>query len=370
MFHWTNGRRRPARRVMACGKVSNIIEEFIGSRRRRGPGWSPGGVWMRFLTGIALLLSIPVVMAAAPSPSPHAVASTEFQSGHFEEASRTLENALRRNPDNASDELLLARCYYELNDWTDAGLHAEAAEKLEPQNAEVHLWLGQIYGQEADAAHSFMLAVRTRKEFEKAVSLDPSSIDARRDLMEFYLDAPWLLGGGKDKAKKQAKVIASLDPAAGALAQGRFDEKTGDDQQAAGEFRRVVLLKPNQVGPYLEAADFFESHRDVMGMAEAVAAATRVNPSDPRLNYYQGVVDILEGKMMDQAERKLKTYLTVGPQLSSYPSRASALSWLGELYEQTGKPALAAQQFHAALQLDPDLTPARQGLDRIENQTR
>jgi tetratricopeptide (TPR) repeat protein len=348
----------------------NVTEEFGGLRRRRGWRWSPGSAWIRLLVAIAFSLPVPVTVLAAPLPSPYAVASTEFDSGQFAEASKTLQTALRQNPDSTSDELLLARCYYELKDWGAAALHAEAAEKIDPQNANVHVWLGEIYGHEADEARSFTLAIRTRKEFEKAVSLDPSNIEARRDLMEFDLQAPWLLGGGKDKARKQARAIAALDSIEGALAQGHFDDETGDEEQAAGDFRRVVQLKPNRVGPYLEAADFFVANQDVEGMAEAVAAGTKVNPSDPRLNYYQGVVGILQGKNLDQAERKLKTYLDMAPLRSSYPSRASALSWLGELYEQTGKPELAAQQFHAALQLNPDLTLARQGLDRLGNQTR
>jgi tetratricopeptide (TPR) repeat protein len=348
-----------------CAASPNISEEIGGSRRRRER--TAGAAWMRFLTVVVLLLPLPMALVAAPLPAPHALASSEFQSGHFEAASKALENALRQHPDNVSDELLLARCYYELKDWTRAAFYAEAAKKLDPQNADVHLWLGRIYGREADEEHSLTLAVRTRKEFEKAVSLDPSDVEAHRDLMEFYLDAPWVLGGGKEKAKKQVNAIATLNPAAGALARGHFDEKTGDFQQAEGEFRHVVQLKPDRVGPYLEAADFFESHQNAAGMAEAVAAATKVNPSDPRLDYYEAVVDILQGKNLDQAERKLKTYLALAPERSNYPSRASALSWLGQLYERIGKPKLAAQQFHAALQLDPDLPLAQEGLDRLVN---
>jgi tetratricopeptide (TPR) repeat protein len=370
LIQGAKGCRSTGWRERVCGAGLNIPKELRGSRRSPGRAQTRGGAGTGFLIAVALLLPVSSTRAAAPLPAPRALASAEFQSGDYQAASKTLENALHHDPDNASDELLLARCYYELKDWTRASVHAEAAEKLEPQNAEVHLWLGRIYGNEADEAHSLTLAVRTRKEFEKAVSLDPSNIEARRDLMEFYLDAPWLLGGGKDKAKKQANAISTINPAAGALARGHFDEKTGDLQQAEGEFRRVVQLKPDSVGLYFQAADFFESHQDFTGLAEAIAAATKINPSDPRLNYYQAVVDILEGRMLPQAERQLKTYLAIAPQRSSYPPRASALGWLGQLYERIGEPKLAAQQFHAALELDPDLPLARQGLNRIENQTR
>jgi tetratricopeptide (TPR) repeat protein len=363
----TKGCGPPAHHAGGCAPILDSPEETGGLCRRRVRTCTSGGAGTKILIVVALLLGMPVALQAEPLPAPHALATEQFKSGHFVAASRTLEDALRHNPENASDELLLARCYYELKDWYRAAHHAEAAEKLEPENSLVHLWLGRIYGQQAQEEHSLTLAIRTRKELERAVSLDSSNLEAHRDLMEFYLDAPWLLGGGKEKAKKQVKAIATLSPTAGALARGHFDEKTGDLQQAEGEFRHVVQLKPDRIGPYLEAADFFESHRDATGMAEAIAAASRVDPSDPRLNYYQGVVDVLVGEQLDQAERKLKTYLAIAPRRSNYPSRASALSWLGELYERAGKPKLAAQQFHAALQLEPDLTLARQGLERLEN---
>jgi tetratricopeptide (TPR) repeat protein len=302
---------------------------------------------------VIILCLAPLGARSAPLNASYGLGITEFRSGRFREASAALQDALRQDPENASFQLLLARCYYQLRDWDRAALHAESAEKLEPQNPEAHLWLGQIYGRKAEESRSFRLAVRTREEFERAVSLAPSNVDARRDLMEFYLDAPWILGGSKNKAKRQVEAIAALDPVAGILAQAHFDDETGQVPEAEAEFRRVIDLKPGQVGPYLEVADFFESRQDVAGMAKAVTAARKVNASDPRLSYYQGAIDVLQGARLHQAERDLKIYLTDEPHRSDYPSRASALSLLGELYERLGKPQLAAQQYHAALRLDP-----------------
>lgn len=337
-----------------------------GSQRRQGSAGSPGGIWIKPLIWVLVLLSFPALMW--PSPVPGALAAVEFESGNFQEASKRLENALRKHPDDASLQLLLARCYYELKDWNRAAAHAESAEKLEPQNAEAHLALGEIYGQMADQQRSVALAIKTRKELERAVALDPSNVNARRDLMEFYLDAPWLLGGGKSKAKKQADAIATINPVAGALARAHYDEKTGDVPAAENEARQAINFKPAQIGAYLEAADFFASRQDVAGVKAAVDAAHKLNPSDPRLTYYHAVADILQGSNLNGAERALKTYAATAPGRSSYPSRASALSWLGDLYERLGKPQLAVQQYHAALQLDPGLTAASEGLDRLNKQ--
>lgn len=303
-----------------------------GPRRRRGDEARPlGGARIGYLVLALVVCLVPSLAPAAPLHAPGALAMADFQSGRFQKASMTLERVLRQDPGNASFQLLLARCYYELSDWDRAAPHAESAEKLEPQNARVHLWLGRIYGRQAEQRRSLTLAVRTRKEFERAVALDPSSIEARRDLMEFYLNAPWVLGGGKSKAKKQAQAIAAINPAAGAVARAHFDAKTGQDPEAAAEFRRAIDLKPDRVGPYLEAAEFFRSRDDTAGMAVAIAAAAKIGPSDPRLSYYRGVLDILQKTNLHQAERDLKSYLATAPHRTDFPSQASALSWLNRL---------------------------------------
>ena len=54
---------------------------------------------------------------------------------------------------------------------------------------------------------------KVRTEFERAVELDPKNSEARADLAEFYIEAPSIVGGGKDKARAQAEALAGFDPA-------------------------------------------------------------------------------------------------------------------------------------------------------------
>ena len=68
------------------------------------------------------------------------------------------------------------------------------------------------------------LAGKVREEFD-AVRLDPNNVDARSDLGEFYLEAPGIVGGGRDKAEAQAKALAPLDAAKAHYLNGRLAEK-------------------------------------------------------------------------------------------------------------------------------------------------
>lgn len=70
-----------------------------------------------------------------------------------------------------------------------------------------------------------------RREFEQAVALDAKNVEARSDLLQFYLGAPPSFGGGIDKTEAQADALAKLDPAMGqrarALIEETIQEKSG-----------------------------------------------------------------------------------------------------------------------------------------------
>jgi tetratricopeptide (TPR) repeat protein len=95
------------------------------------------------------------------------------------------------------------------------------AIQIDATNALYYLWLGRAYGHQAEqtnAGEQFFLARQVRKNLEKAVTLNPDLIEARLDLLTYYLQAPSLLGGGIEKAQAQAGEITKRDPDQGALA--------------------------------------------------------------------------------------------------------------------------------------------------------
>jgi len=327
------------------------------------------------LLAFALALAIgPPAAAQAQQPAPAPVATPleaarqQFEAGSYSEAIRTLQSAVASKPQDARLSFWIGRSYYELNDLKDASEQLERAVKLDPNDSEYHDWLGRAYGQEADRSNSFWLARKARQQFEEAVRLDPRNILARRDLAEFYAQAPWILGGSRDKAREQIAAIAALDKVEGALAQAEFYKDIKKLDQAGAYYRQVIEWKPNRVGPYFEVADFYIRSHDVAHIKEAAGLAAAINPADPRLTYYRGVVQALEDNLSD-AEADLKAYLARTPQRSDYPSHAVARMWLGVVYEKMGKRLEAAEQFRAALGLDPDLEYAKQSLQRLEKRS-
>ena len=94
----------------------------------------------------------------------------------------------------------------------------EQAVALAPDNSSYHHLLGKCYGRLAEQSNpltAFSLAKKTRKALERAVELDRNNINALKDLMQYYQQAPGFLGGSKKKADKIQEILEANDIAPG-----------------------------------------------------------------------------------------------------------------------------------------------------------
>lgn len=277
-----------------------------------------------------------------------------------------LQPAASQNPPSGDVYYWLGRSYYEIRDYDNAIANLEKAVAIDPKNSVYHQWLGEAYGGKADVDRSFSFARKVKKEFQTAVNLNGSNIEARRNLEEYCLDAPWVVGGSKDEALEQVNAIAAIDPVAGHLARALYmREALKNNDQAESEYKQVLAAKPKKLEPYFEVADFYVALNRPADIETAIQAAAAVNPSDPRLAFYRGVQGVLANQNLPDAERELKSYLATAPDRSDWPDHASARVWLGRLYEVQGKTADAAEQYRAALQLDPRQKEARARLEKL-----
>jgi tetratricopeptide (TPR) repeat protein len=259
-------------------------------------------------------------------------ARSSFDAGNYNEAVKTLTAALTPAPTdaatNASIHYWLARSYYEQRNYDRAVDNAETAVKLAPQNAEYTQWLGRAYGGKAEEGHSFFLARKVKKAFEDAVRLNPFSVDARRDLMQYLVEAPWIVGGDKKEARKQIEAITAIDPLQGQLARGSYLEADKDWKGADAEYLAIIGEKPNRIEPYMEAAAYFAGRKDAGNIERSLAAAAHLNSKDPRQDFYRAVALVLKGTELPTAEKLLKSYVANVPERSDYPSHKSADNWL------------------------------------------
>lgn len=92
--------------------------------------------------------------------------------------------------------------------------HAETCVQRQPQSAECHYALGSTLG--VHALYEGLLKMagsvgRVRGELAESLQLAPAWFPARSALVNFYLMAPGLLGGSRDKAVELARAAPAAD---------------------------------------------------------------------------------------------------------------------------------------------------------------
>jgi tetratricopeptide (TPR) repeat protein len=290
--------------------------------------------------------------------------------GRVDEVIASLQAQLKTSPESAAIYNYLCRAYYAVGDWDRAVSNCEKSVKLGSDNSDYHLWLGRAYGEKAEHVNPFSaasLAGKLRREFERAVELAPNSIDAHSDLAEFYIDAPGIVGGGLDKARLQAQVLATLAPARGHYVNGRIAEKQKDVTAAEKEYRAAIEASGGNANDWLNLALFFHHGNRFDDMEQALLHAA--NASSGQNEVLVEVSEILQraGRNLPAATQMVRRYIA-----SDSPSEKSpvfrAHYVLGTALEKQGDKAGAAQEYRAALALAGNFSAAQQALKSISKE--
>ena len=312
----------------------------------------------------ALMLSAPLF--AAPISSPE----TMLAQGRVDDVITTLQLKVNNAPDAGSYNLL-CRAHLLVEDWDAALRTCQKAVSMQPNNSRYHLWLGRAYGEKADHSNFWSaagLAKKVHSEFETAVQLDPNDVEARSDLAEYYLEAPGMMGGGKDKAATQANQIASLDLAEAHKMKARIAEKNGDFVTAESEYRAAIQAGENRPGTWLNLAEFYRRRGRFDQMQEAIqhvsgSQNTTQNTSFPLMRAAE--ILVRAKREIPLAAQLVRRYLA-GNTVEDAPT-FKAHYLLGTLLESQGNKAAAAQEYRAALALSANFAPARDALRRLSD---
>ncbi|HUI41088.1 MAG TPA: hypothetical protein VL523_03875, partial [Terriglobia bacterium] len=271
-----------------------------------------------------------------------------------------------------------------------------------------HRQLADVDGETAETASLFAKggwAKKFKAEAERAAQLDPRNLEARFDLLEYDLQAPRLMGGGKDKAAALAEEIAKIDPAQGDVAQARLAQ---DRKDAAGEeswrlkalaarpgdydllvdlahfYTRPPQARPDRAEPYARQAiqadpGRAEAHATLASVLasearwsglDAVLAEAHKSVPDDLDPWYRAGLAILERSgaspaELARAEAYFRKYLGSEPE-GGEPALAHAHWRLGLVLEKEGRKAEALDELRTAVRLKPDLGQARKDLERLE----
>lgn len=244
---------------------------------------------------------------------------------------------------------------------------AEALADDEPDYGPAHLWLGNAYGNRIGQVGKFSqatMAPKLRRAFERALELDPDLHEARTALLEYYLQAPAIVGGSVAKAKAQVAELQRRDPPRGHYALGRVAQHEERLDEARRHYLAAYAARPSNAVYRMSAGII---HQDAKDWAKAFAVFdqwTREEPKAAGAWYQLGRTAVLSGQRLDQGVAAFKRFLAL-PEQPGQPEHKHAWYRMGQALALAGDKAAARQALQKALSLDPDLAEAKAELARL-----
>ncbi|NMH29607.1 tetratricopeptide repeat protein [Flavobacterium silvaticum] len=129
-----------------------------------------------------------------------------------------------------------------IKDWESARIHYKKALASDASNSYLHFKYGAVLAMIAskDKWRGLSFLGEMRESFETAIKLDPSQIEARWALVEYYLQVPGILGGSEAKATKYASQLSAISEVDGMLAKARIAVYFGRDKQAEAVYLKAI----------------------------------------------------------------------------------------------------------------------------------
>jgi tetratricopeptide (TPR) repeat protein len=348
--------------------------------------------------------AILVLFAVSVCLAQETTAGKLIEEGHWKRARALVERRLREAPDDPDAIFLWSQIRNAFGDHASPLGLAEKAVRINGGVARYHRQLAEVQGvmaQHANVFQQLLLARRFRKEIDAALGLDPRDVQAWRDLLEFYLLAPGLVGGDPAKAETAANPIVAIDAAEGFLAQARIAEFRKDHARMETVLRRAAEVRPPSYNAHLALAQFYlapehrndsaaeasarsalaidrgrigaysvlaalYAGREDWGALEAILAAAAGEVPDDAAPYYRAAARLLSaGHEAARAERYLRLYLAQETE-GNQPTAADAHWQLGLALRAQGQDATAIREWKIAVQLDPESLAAGE-LKRVRN---
>lgn len=281
-----------------------------------------------------------------------------FQSGKRFADSDTLWRATcRQNPECWLGEVILGNHALERGNLAEAERRERRALQLHPSSFEAHYNLGLtlvksgqvpaaiVEYQEAlrfkpfypEAEHNLGVAYATMDRpadaiphYERALAMKPEQAES-----EFMLALALTLTGRGSEALEHYKTALKLKPdyPEAEYAFARTEEEMGRDHEAVSHYLAALRSNPRHLDARAHLAALYLRQRNYAAAVEQLTAATRIDGTDPALQWQLGAA-LLESGQLDEAVVRFQASLALNPLFApAHHSLAVALRKLGRYSE-------------------------------------
>lgn len=293
------------------------------------------GLWLQSLMLVLLLLAFSPLFA---DDTVEERATAAIEAGDAGRAIEMLDRAIRSDRNNANLHYLLGA--------------AEAA----------HIGSRNTFGQ-------MRAAGRMRRAWERAIELDPDHIQARFSMMVYYVQAPGIAGGDKDKARVEAAEISRRDEIMGHRARAVLASMDDDFPGAVGELEQALTKvsdDPETRATLLQELGFMCQRAENWACAHEAFSRGVVDDPEFMMGWYQiGRTALNARENVVEGIAALARYLAHEPK-NNDPSLAWAHTRIAELHMLNNDHEQATFHVRQALSLESDHEMARELQARLE----
>ncbi len=267
-----------------------------------------------------------------------------------------------------------ARAALNRNQLDSAYTLIQRAAEAEPNRAEVQALLGDIACNKAERGSGLARYGPARKckaAYARAVALEPDNIDYLTSLAQYLSQAPGIVGGDRDSALVLAERVRRSDEPRGTflmadvLFRGNDRSKARADSLIEAFGRAHAADRVNQ----LRVAAYLILHRREDRALSVYERLVARDTSDVLARFGVGrtLVMLKRDPRTAQPHLWFAARATAPAPGSNQPTFTVGAPWwrLGQSYVQLGMPDSARICFERALQLNPQLRPARLSLDSL-----
>lgn len=241
----------------------------------------------------------------------------------------------------------------------EAVAEGESLTTSTPNDAGAWYWYARAQGRKAMVASVFSrvgAAKASKAGYEKAVALDPNLIEARYDLMQYFVLAPGFVGGDDDRAREQAAAIAAIDPGWGHLAAGFIADKLDEDLVTA-EREYLAAARLGELVAKLQLSAFYMTHERWDDARRFWTAERAAHPDDVIAGYFLGRLALEDGVDREPGLAGIDRFIAAGEFPREIP--AAVAHWRRALLlEQLDR----KDEARAAIAKARELLPANEGI--------
>jgi len=311
------------------------------------------------------LMFIPQLTAASTEKLSEAISL--YEKGSFRQAVELLRQEVKVSPRDAEVRFWLGKAHLKVQDWKAAVTELEKAVEIEPVNAQYRQWLGRASGERASRAFittAYSMARQVVREFEAASRLSPQNLSIRFDLLEYYLQAPGMLGGGKDKAEAEARTIAEIDRQKGYSARANIYKNDKQWDKAKAELLVATDEFPESAAACEDLADYLFSRQDYEGALQWSRKALALNQKMNYSRFLAAAAATLLNRDLEAAADELQA-LVNGTLSDDDPTFEQIYYQLGQNHLARGDKAKAKAAFQSALSYNPDHSRSKEALKKL-----